>query len=103
MRSTVAFAAGVLTVMTALPSVAQELKPPTNLFGQKAPAEKPPKVDWNWRPSADSVAASKPTVVCGMTLLPADPKVDAKMRVESPERGVAFTMRTVPPAVCKAR
>jgi hypothetical protein len=37
-----------------------------------------------------------------MTLVPADPKVDPKMRVELPERGVTFTMRVVPPTVCKA-
>ena len=100
MRGAVAFAAGALAM--ALPAGAQEFKPPANLFGQKTPAPTPPKIDWNWRPSVDRNALAAPTVVCGMTLVPADPKVDPKMRVELPERGVTFTMRVVPPTVCKA-
>ena len=102
MRCFVAFAAGALVLATAVPAGAQEFKPPANLFGQKPPAPRPPKVDWNWRPSADQNAAARPSVLCGMTLVPADPTVDPKMRVAAPERGVAFTMRVVPPTTCKA-
>jgi hypothetical protein len=45
--------------------------------------------------------APKPTVVCGMTLVPADPMFDPQMKVTVPDRGVAHTMRVVPPTVCK--
>ena len=101
MGCAVAFAAGALTLAMALPVGAQEFKPPADLFGQKKPAPKPPKIDWNWRPPVEQNAPASPTVVCGMTLVPGDPKVDPKMRVESPERGVTFTMRAIPPTVCK--
>ena len=99
MRCVVALAAGAVTLAIALSAAAQEFKPPANLFGQQPPAPKPPKVDW--RPSVDRDRPAPPTVICGMTLVPADPRVDPRMRVEAPERGVTFTMRTVPPTICK--
>jgi hypothetical protein len=102
MRCVVAFFTAVVTLGAALPVGAQEFKAPADLFGQKKGAPKPPKIDWNWRPSSDQTP-SKPTVVCGMTLVPADPRVDPQMRVESPERGVTFAMRAVAPTVCQAR
>ena len=101
MRCAVAFVAGALTLAMAPPVAAQEFKPPANLFGQKKPAPRPPSIDWNWRPSADAKTPAQPTVVCGMTLVPADPKVDPKMRVAVPERGVVFTLRTIQPTICK--
>jgi hypothetical protein len=102
MRYVVAFVAGVVTLAMARPVAAQEFKPPANLFGQKKPAPRPPSIDWNWRPSADAKAAAKPAIICGMTVVPADPKVDPKMTVAAPERGVTFTMRAVRPTICKA-
>ena len=102
MRCVLAFAAGVLALGTAWFVGAQDFKPPTNLFGEKKPAPKPYIVDWGGRPSTDQQAAPKSTVVCGMTLVPADPTVDPKMRAEVPARGVSFTMRAVPPTICKA-
>jgi hypothetical protein len=101
MRFAVTFAAGALTLMAAFPAAAQEFKPTPNLFGQKAPAPKPPKIDWNRRPSAGPDAPATPTIVCGMTMIPADPKIDPKMKVAPPDRGVVFTMRTVQPSICK--
>ena len=102
MRCAVACGAALM-FSVAMPSAAQEFKPPANLFGQKTPAPKPPKIDWNWRPPVEQAQApgAMPLVVCGMTLVPADPKVDPKMRVETPERGVAFTMHVVSPTLCK--
>lgn len=45
--------------------------------------------------------AGKPTVVCGMTLIPADPSIDPKI-VVAPQRGnTRFTIRAVPPPVCR--
>jgi hypothetical protein len=57
------------------------------------------KSDWK-QPLVDQAGATGPRVVCGMTLVPADPKVDPKMRAEVPDRGVAFTMRAVRPTIC---
>ena len=77
MRRSCLIVAGRLTLLTAGPAVAQDFKPPADLFAQqKTPAPKPPPEDWNWRPSANGTPASKTTVVCGMTLVPANPKID---------------------------
>jgi hypothetical protein len=103
MRCAVVFAVGALTLVMATPAGAQQFKPPVDLFVEKKAAPKPPVVDWSWRPSTDQRSISTPTVICGMTLVPADPKVDPKMRVARPARGVDFTMRVVPPTVCKPR
>jgi hypothetical protein len=100
MRCAVAFVAGALTFAMAPPVAAQEFKQPANLFGQKKPAPRVPSIDWNWRPSADA-KAPQPTVVCGMTLVPADPTVDPKMKTAAPDRGVTFTLRTIQPATCR--
>ena len=100
MRRPHALVAGVFTLLVALPAAAQEFKPLANLFGQKKPAPKPPKVDWNWRLSTEQAQPAKPSVVCGMTVIPADPKIDPKMRVAAPDGGVTFTMRAIRPAVC---
>ena len=103
MRRARVLVSGALILSIAPPAVAQEFKPPTNLFGQKTPAPKPPKIDWNLWPSADRTFAANPTVVCGMTLVLADPTVDPKMRVAAPDSGVTFTMRVVLPTLCSAR
>jgi hypothetical protein len=79
---------------------AQGWTPSVNLFVQK-PSPTPPSIDWNRRPSADQDPAAKPTVVCGMVLVPADPKIDPRMRVNVPDRGVTFTMRAVQPTICR--
>jgi len=43
----------------------------------------------------------KPTITCGMTVVPADPKVDPKVIAPAPDRGTTHTIRPVPPAVCR--
>ena len=48
-----------------------------------------------------AAARSEPAVICGMTVVPADPKVDPKMRVAPPANGTKFTITVVPPTVCK--
>jgi hypothetical protein len=107
MRSAVMFAGVLFTVAlmqpvaaTATVEQAADWKPSISLSAPK-PSFKPYVVDWGARPSVDLKAASKPTVVCGMTLVPADPKVDPKMRVAPPANGTTFTMTVVPPTVCK--
>ena len=45
--------------------------------------------------------ASKPTVVCGMTLIPIDPSIDPKIVVAPQQSDTRFTIRAVPPPVCR--
>jgi hypothetical protein len=45
-------------------------------------------------------AVSKPRVVCGMTILPADPKADPKMVLEPKKDGVDYTIRAIDPPIC---
>jgi hypothetical protein len=45
--------------------------------------------------------SDKPTVVCGMTLLPADPATDTGIRRSAPTDGQQFTMRRIVPEVCR--
>ena len=104
MRSAMALAAGVftLTLVLVLPASAQDFKPPANLLGQAKPALKPPKVDWNWRPSAERAQAGRPFIVCGMTVIPADPKIDPRMALKPTDAGTKYTLTIVEPTVCKA-
>jgi hypothetical protein len=96
--------AGGLTLLIAGPAAAQEFKPPASFFIQsKQPTPKPPRIDWNWRPSADETSGAKATVVCGMTLVPGNPNIDPGMRVTAPSSGVFYTLRTSPPTICKGQ
>jgi len=107
MHSAGAVFAGILSVTMARPAVAAtagqaaDWKPSISLSAPK-PAFKPYMVDWGARPSAEQAVTPKPTVVCGMTLVPGDPKVDPRMTVTVPDRSVAHVMLGVPPTVCKA-
>ena len=98
--------AAILSLAIAIPAAAAagqaaDWKPSISLSAPK-PAFKPYVVDWGARPSVDRKAPAKPTVVCGMTLVPADPAFDPQMKATVPDRGVAYPMRVVPPTVCKA-
>ena len=44
---------------------------------------------------------SAPRVVCGMTIIPADPKIDPKMAIGRPRDDVRYTMRSIEPSICK--
>ena len=79
------------------------LPPKANPFGNLfAPSSKPPSPPrflfptptFNQRPD-------KPTVVCGLTLIPADPNVDPAIRREVPEDGPRFVIRSVDPKLCR--
>jgi hypothetical protein len=48
-----------------------------------------------------SEASANPAVVCGLTVIPADPKHDPAMRRVVPQSGTAFTMRAVEPSICR--
>ncbi len=101
MRHAVAFGAAALTLVVVMPAAALESKPPANFFGQRTPAPKPPRVDWNWRPPIDEAQPVGPSVVCGMTVIPADSTIDPKIRVAPSKSGVTFTMRAIQPKVCR--
>jgi hypothetical protein len=103
MRVVLVFAAVSLSLVVATPVAAQEFKPPANLFAQQKKPVPKPQVDWNWRPSAGATAAARATVVCGMTLVPADPKMDAGIRVTAPDSHISYTLRSVRPEICKIR
>ena len=102
MRSAVMCAAGVLALSLIQPAAAQTVKVDPSLFSQKKPAPKPPKVDWSWRPSAGPAPAAKPSVVCGMTVVPADSTIDSKMGVKPPDNRMKYILKVVEPMVCKA-
>jgi hypothetical protein len=85
--------------------------PPTaspfgNLFAPKSKPSSPPRLLFptptpmlNQPP--DTHLASKPTVVCGLTVSPADPNVDPAIRREVPEDGPRFSIRSVDPKLCR--
>src|SRR5450631_6793 len=102
MRYAIGLAAGALTLAISVPASAQNFTMNLDLFGQKKTAPAQPKVDWNRRPSTDQNTAASPSIVCGMTVVPGDAKVDPKMSVVVPDRGVTFTMRVIQPTICKA-
>ena len=102
MRHAVAFAAGPLVLAMSLPAAAQDFKLKGDLFGQKKPSPKSPKVDWNWKPLTQTQTAARPSVICGMTVVPADPAIDPKIRVAPRDNGVKFAMKVVEPTVCAA-
>jgi len=78
--------------------------PSGNLF---APSSKPPSPPRFLFPtptlnrSAGVHLAPEPTVVCGLTLIPADPNVDPAIRHDVPEDGPRFLIRSVDPKLCR--
>jgi hypothetical protein len=76
------------------PSQTQPAKPYKNLF--KPTTVLPPV-------AAQSVAGDplRPTVVCGMTVIPANPEIDPKMGI-TPKKSdsTRYTIRAINPPVC---
>ena len=104
MRSAVVFAVAVFALSLVPPAAAQTFKYDPGLFGRQKKAPNPPKVDWNWRPFAEqAVQAPKSAVVCGMTVIPADPNIDPKIAVKPKDTGTKYTLKVVEPTVCAAR
>jgi hypothetical protein len=101
MRSLVGFAVGALAISLIQPAAAQTFKVDPDLFGQKKSAPKPPKVDWNWRPPVQKATPPQPSVVCGMTVIPADPTIDSKIAVKPQDTRTKYTLKVVEPTVCK--
>lgn len=43
----------------------------------------------------------KPTVVCGLTLIPGDPDIDPAIKREAPDESPKFSIGSVDPKVCR--
>jgi hypothetical protein len=76
--------------------------PPWNLFGV---SRKTPKTTTPTLVSVPSLHAPPPTtrpvVVCGLTLIPADSSVDAAIRRPIPSNDALFAMRSIVPMECQ--
>jgi hypothetical protein len=64
---------------------------------QPKPTPASPAIQWN---APAPTAPAQLTVVCGMTLVPGDPKLDRSMKKAAPD-AKRFPMKTVEPQVCK--
>lgn len=53
------------------------------------------------RPSSQPESRTKPKVICGMTIIPVDPNVDPRIRLDVPKTETKFTIRAVQPPICK--
>ena len=51
------------------------------------------------RPSIETPVAT-PNIVCGMTIIPADPTIDPKMLRTPKADGVDYKLRTIDPPIC---
>ena len=51
-------------------------------------------------PSTQSPPPGEPRVVCGMTIIPVDPTLDAGMHLTQPDTGTEYTMRVLKPPIC---
>ena len=80
------------------------LPPKENLFGNLiGPPTKTPSSPRLLFPTPrpELRSAPKPTVVCGLTLIPGDPNVDPAIRHDVPEDGPRFSIRSVDPKLCR--
>ena len=50
--------------------------------------------------SNQSPTSTEPRVVCGMTIIPINPAIDADMHVKRPDAGTEYTMRILRPPMC---
>ena len=83
---------------------ANGLPPRANLFGSQlsppSTPSSPPRFLFP-TPAPNVRLAPKPTVVCGMTLIPGDPNVDPGIRRDVPENGPKFPIGSVDPKLCR--
>jgi hypothetical protein len=71
--------------------------PYRGLFGNRAPTQNNSVPV----PIAGREAPQKPVVVCGTMILPADPRIDPKMRIAPPSDGADHKLHTITPPICK--
>jgi len=86
------------------PRRSQPRNPWANLFTGQLKVDptrpSPPKASLlGQRPAQRPAQAFR--VLCGMTLIPADPKIDAGIRHPVPENGPKFSIQTFPPPACQ--
>ena len=83
---------------------ANGLPPKANLFGSQlsppSTPSSPPRFLFP-TPAPNVRLAPKPTVVCGMTLIPGDPNIDPGIRHDVPENGPKFPIGSVDPKACR--
>ena len=93
-----AFVAFVAVVHIGSASIAAQQS--TNLF---APKRKPPAAQRFLFPTPTPTVALRPqpAVVCGLTLIPGDPRTDPGIRHEVSENGRKFEIQSVDPKVCQ--
>lgn len=75
-----------------------------NLFAPPSKPASPPRFLFPtpmFKQSPGARLASKPAVVCGLTLIPGDPDVDPAIRREVPADGPRFAIRSVDPKLCR--
>jgi len=74
-----------------------------DLFGSRSKPAKPAALPSRPLPAVATLSDRPPDarVVCGMTLVPADPQHDAKIRHRPPADSPAFTVRSIEPRMCQ--
>jgi hypothetical protein len=102
---------GVLTLVTTAPTGAQTLRlSPGSLFEPPRSVELLGRVQAALRTaqqkqsltSKSEPSPQKPRVVCGMMIVPADPKIDAAIMHPVPNSDISkFTLRIVTPPACQ--
>lgn len=77
----------------------------TGLFvSQGSPFEKlfgPGQIPRTAPPAPLYVRPQKPTVICGMVLIPADPRIDPGIIIQSREQNRKHSIRKIEPPVCR--
>ena len=96
----------IVILMTAQPLFAQApVKPAPSSSGPVRPSPVNPYRNLfqprDARPASPSEPA-KAAIVCGMTVIQADPSLDSKMVSPPKGDGVKYTIRAVPPPICTA-
>ena len=74
--------------------------PYSQLFTDRRPDNLQAKAQEQLR-NALQQRAQQPQVVCGMTIIPIDPSVDPKIVVPRPPSDTTYTMRLIPPPICR--
>ena len=103
---TVVGLAAVIAVAAAPLALAQVI-PPTQVE-QVAPPSPAPGISSDQRRQALELARRaaaerwpQSKVICGMTIIPADPNVDPKFVKPVPDQATKFTLRQATPAICR--
>ena len=98
----------VMLMLSASPASAEQSMPtprPNARFGALRPSASDPyqKLFEPHKGIQRSIDApvSKPKVVCGMTIIPADPTIDPQMEVSpKQDRNLKYTIRSIDPPIC---